>query len=70
MHIYHPTTLHNNITTRDGVTYRKMQVHLKHYHPQCKKTEDEHSNSDMQTLKSNHKQFYNNKSKNNKVQSH
>ena len=25
-------------TTRDGVTYRKMQVHLKPYQPQCKKT--------------------------------
>ena len=40
-----------NITTRDGVTHRKAQAHLKSYHPQCKKTEDEHSNSDMWTLK-------------------
>ena len=29
-----------NITTRDGVTYRKTQACLKPYQPQCKKTED------------------------------
>ena len=52
-----------NITTREGVTYRKTQVHLKSYKPQCKKTEDEHSDSDMQTLKANCKQFDNVKSK-------
>ena len=59
-----------NITTRDGVTYRKTQAHLKPYQPQCKKTEDEHSDSDMQTLKANPKQFDNTKSKSNQVQSH
>ena len=58
------------ITTRDGVTYRKTQIHLKPYQPQCKKTEDEHSDSDIQTLKSNHKQLDNIKSENNQVQSH
>ena len=57
------------ITTRDGVTYRKTQFNLKPYQPQCKKTEDEHSDSDMQTLKANYKQFDNIKSKNNQVQS-
>ena len=49
-----------NITTREGVTYRKTQAHLKPYKPQGKKSEDEHSglqSSDMQTLKANHKQF-------------
>ena len=51
-----------NITTRNDVTYRKTQAHLKPYQPLCKKTEDEHSDSDMQTLKANHKQFYNIKS--------
>ena len=30
---------------------KKTQVHLKAYQPQCKKTEDEHSDTDMQTLK-------------------
>ena len=44
-----------NITTREGVTYRKTQVHLKPYQPQCKKTEDEHSDTDMLTLKAKYK---------------
>ena len=57
-----------NITTWDSVTYRKTQAHLKPYQPQCKKTEDEHSDSDMQSLKAKCKQFDNNKSKNNHVQ--
>ena len=34
------------------------------------KTEDEHSDNDIQTLKANHKQFDNVKSKNNQVESH
>ena len=45
---------HYNITTREGVTYRKTQAHLKPYQPQSKKSEDEHSveqSSDMMTLK-------------------
>ena len=57
-----------NTTTRDGVTYRKAQAHLKPYHPQSKKSEDEHSgvrSSDMQALKANCKQI---DSKNNQVQ--
>ena len=58
-----------NITIRDGVTYRKTQAHLKPYQPQCKKTEDEHSGSDMQTLKANCKQCDNIKCKNNHAQS-
>ena len=58
------------MTTRDGVTYRKTKAHLKSYQPQCKKTEDEYSDSDMQTLKANHKQFDNIKSKNNQEQYH
>ena len=40
-----------NITTREGITYRKTQTHLKSYQPQSKKLEDEHSveqSSDMQ----------------------
>ena len=41
-----------NVTTRDGVTYRKTQAHLKPYQPLCKKTEDEHSESDMWDFKS------------------
>ena len=41
-----------NITTREGVTCRKTQAHLKPYQPQCKKTEDEHSDSDIWTFKS------------------
>ena len=39
-----------NITTREGVTYRKTQAHLKPYKSQSKKSEDEHSDiqsSDM-----------------------
>ena len=56
-----------NIATR--VTYRKTQAHLKPYQPQCKKTEDEHSDSDMQTLKANCHQFDNAKSKSNQGQS-
>ena len=32
-----------NITTRDGVTYRKTQVDIKPYMPQGKKLEAEHS---------------------------
>ena len=58
-----------HITTRDCITYRKTQAHLKPYQHQCKKTEDEHSDSDMQTLKANCKQCDNIKSKNNQVQS-
>ena len=50
-----------NITTRDDVTYKKTQAHLKPYQPQSKKSEDEHSveqSSDKQTLtKTDHKQF-------------
>ena len=41
------------ITTGDDFTYRKTQAHLKPYQPQCKKTEDEHSDNDVQTLKAN-----------------
>ena len=58
-----------NITTRDSVTYRKTQTHLMSYQPQCKKTEDEYSDSDLQTLKPNCKWFDNIKSKNNQEQS-
>ena len=58
------------MTTREGVTCWKTQAHLKPYQSQCKKTEDEHSDNDMQTLKANCKQFDNNKSKNNQVQAH
>ena len=58
------------MTTCDGVTYRKTQAHLKPYQPQCKKTEDEHSDNNMQTFKANHKQFDSVKSKNNQVQSY
>ena len=43
----HPTSY--SVTTREGFTYRKTQAHLKPYQLQCKKTEDEHSNNDMQT---------------------
>ena len=59
-----------NINTREGVTHRKTQAHLKPFQPQCKKPEDERSDNDMQTLKANCKQFDNIKSKNNQVQSH
>ena len=43
-----------NITTREGVNYRKTQSHLKPYKPQSKKLEAEVSlelSSDMQTVK-------------------
>ena len=67
---WHPTTVTSlcvhprsyNITTREGVTYRKTQVHLKSYQPQGKKSEDEQSSlqsSNMQTMKANCKQFTN-----------
>ena len=50
-----------NITTRESVTYRKTQAHLKPYQSQSKKSEDEYSaeqSSDMWTLqKADHKQF-------------
>ena len=59
-----------NITTGDGVTYRKTQAHLKPYQPQCKKTEDECSDNNMQTLKANCKQFDSVNIKNNQIQSH
>ena len=57
-----------NIATKEGVTYRKTQAHLKPYQPQSKKSEDEHSDVqswDMQTVKTNCKQFDN---MNNQVQ--
>ena len=59
-----------NITTREYVTYRKKQVHLKPYQPQGKKSEDEYSSlqsSYMSTLKANCKQF---NTKFNQVQSY
>ena len=59
-----------NITTKEGVTYRKTQAHLKPYQPQGKRSEDEHSSlqsSDIQTLKVNCKQCDN---KNNQVLSY
>ena len=59
-----------NITTREDVTYRKTQAHLKPYQSQCKKTEDKCSDNDMQTLKANCKQFDNIKSKINQGPSH
>ena len=59
-----------NINTREAVTYKKTQAHLRFYQPQGKKTEDEHSDNNMQTLKANCKQFETVKSKNNQVQSH
>ena len=59
-----------NITTREGVTYRKTQAHMKPYQPPCKKIGDEHFDNDMQTLKANHMQFDNVKSKNNQGQFH
>ena len=58
------------ITTRDYVTYRKTQAHLKPYQPQYKKTEDEHSDNAMWTLKANCKQFDNAQTKNNQVHFH
>ena len=56
-----------NISTREGVNYKKTQACLKPYQPQCKKTEDEHFDIDMLTLKANHKQFDNIKSKISKI---
>ena len=38
-----------NITTREGVTYRKTQAHLKPCKPQDEKLEDEHSVSQQMT---------------------
>ena len=58
------------ITTREGITYSKTQVHLKSYQPQSKKSEDEHCPSqttDMWTVKSNCKML---KCKNNPGQSY
>ena len=43
---------------------------LKSYQPQCKKTEDEHSDNNMWTLISNCKQFDTVKSQNNQVKSY
>ena len=73
---WYPATITNfcaqprsyNITTRDDVTYRKTQAYLKPYQPQFKKTEDEHSDTDMQTLKANCKQFDSVNNKNNQAQ--
>ena len=59
-----------NITTSDDVTYRKAQAHLKPYQPQCKITEEQHSDNNMWILKANYKQFDSIKSKINQVQSH
>ena len=59
-----------NITTRDGLTYRKTQAHLMPYQPQCKKTDDEHSDSDIWISKANCKQFDDIISNNNQIQSH
>ena len=59
-----------NITTKAAVIYRKTQAHLKPYQPQCRKTEDEQSDNNMQTLKASCKQFDSVKSKSNQVQSH
>ena len=47
-------------TTKESVTYRRIQAHLNPYSPQNKKSEDEHclsQSSSMQTVKSNHKMF-------------
>ena len=49
-----------NITTRESVTYRETQAHLKPYQPQSKKCEGKHSLSqsrDIQTFKSDCKTF-------------
>ena len=42
------------ITTKEGVQYTKTQPHLKPYHPQVKKIEDDHllQSNHMQTVKS------------------
>ena len=48
------------ITTKEGVTYRKTQSHLKPYDPQSEKSEDKHyklQSNNMQTLKSYPKQY-------------
>ena len=58
------------ITTKEGVTYRKTQSHLKVDNPQHKKSEDEHHTlqcSDMWTVKSYPKQY---KTANNPIQSY
>ena len=47
----------NKIRTRDGIIYRKMQNHLKPYHPQNNK--DTMNNCDTQTLQSDLKQINN-----------
>ena len=50
------TLYYMSITTKEGVTYRKIQAHLKPYRPQYKKSEDEQclsQSSNMQTV--NHK---------------
>ena len=80
---WYPATITNlcqeprsyNITTREGVNYRRTQAHLKPYQPQSKKLEVECSvfqlikqSSDMQTLKlSDSKKF---DSMNNQVQTY
>ena len=49
-----------NITTKEGVIYRKTQSYLKPYIPHSIKSEDEHSlsqSSDMWTFKSDSKKF-------------
>ena len=49
-----------NITTREGVTYRKTHAHLKPYQPQNKGTEDEHflsQFSDIEIFKTDSKKF-------------
>ena len=56
--------------TKEGVTYRGTQSHLKPYNPQHKKSEDELYTSqsiNMQTVKSYPKQC---KTVNNPIQSH
>ena len=45
------------IRTRDGIIYKKTQIHLKSYHPQHNK--DQMNNCDAQTLKSDLKQINN-----------
>ena len=75
---WYPATITNlcvqpksyNITARDDVTYRKNTSSLEALPTSAqKKTEDKHSDCDMQTSKANHKQFDNTRSKNNQVQS-
>ena len=58
------------ITTKEGVTYRKTQSHLKPYDPQSRESKDEHyksQSSDMQTVKSYQKQY---KTADNPIQSY